>query len=118
MLTQTRTHTPPRRTPLSGVSLLVLVAFALGASVARSEAALDRMESRQDRAVLVTTVPQTRAARLQRKQQERPAAAAAAVERIASARREETRPAFPVRPVNLPCLRESLLALPPPVRGA
>ncbi len=117
MAFQTRSPIACRRPSLSGVSLLVLVAFALGASVSRADASLTRMEGSQDRAVLVTTVPQHRVARPQRRQEERPASASGMAGQRPGVRTREASPAGESRPSNLPCLRESLVALPPPARS-
>lgn len=117
MTFQTRQPTACRRPPLSGVSLLVLVAFALGASVSRADASLNRTEAAQHRAVLVATVTQNRVARPQKRQDERPAAAAGQPRSACGMRESLSIPRVAARPGNLPCLRESLVALPPPAMG-
>jgi len=109
------THVPSgsRRPPLSGVSLLVLVAFALGASVSRADAPLYRTEGSQNRIALIATVSQMNSVRPQRRQHERPAVATVWRQRRVSGL-DAVIEAGSERPANLPCLRESLVALPPP----
>lgn len=95
------------------MSLLVLVAFALGASVSRAEAPLSRTEGSPNRIALIATVSQISSVRPQRRQHERPAVVAAWRLRQVSGL-DAVVEAGPERPANLPCLRESLVALPPP----
>lgn len=111
---QTRHPTPGRRPALSGVSLLVLVAFALGASVARADASLVRPDGSPARAVLVESTAQPFAARPQRKQEERPSAVAGPARVRAESGDSPEAPDGEQTGMNLPCLRESLVALPPP----